>query len=69
VIVHYSGNLHQLDTDHFFLTNIDFDTGSKTVLGEYPLTDKTYEELVIRLKEKNFTHLNAPLKKNNSGVL
>ena len=64
VIVHYSGSLHQLDADDFFFTNIDFDTGSKTALGEYPLTDKTYEELVIRLKEKNFSHLNTPLKEN-----
>ncbi|HYK44075.1 MAG TPA: hypothetical protein VEV83_02840, partial [Parafilimonas sp.] len=64
VVVHYSGSLHQLDADDFFFTNIDFDTGSKTALGEYPLTDKTYEELVIRLKEKNFSHLNTPLKEN-----
>jgi hypothetical protein len=33
-------------------------------VGEYTLTDETYKELVLKLKEKNFSHLNASLRKN-----
>ena len=64
VVVHYSGDVYQLKENELVLANIDYDTGNKTAPGEYSLTDKTYEELVIRLKEKNFNFLNAALKKN-----
>ena len=53
-----------LNINHFTLANIDFDTGNKTAIGEYTLTDQTYQALVIKLKEKNFNFVSAALKKN-----
>ena len=64
VVVHYIGNISELKANHLTLANIDFDTGNKTAIGEYTLTDQTYQELVIKLKEKNFNFVSAALKKN-----
>ena len=44
--------------------NIDYDTGNKTLAGEYALTDKTYFELLIHLNDDHFTNVNAALKNN-----
>jgi len=44
--------------------NIDYDTGNKTLAGEYALTDKTYFELLIHLSDNHFTNVNADLKNN-----
>jgi len=36
------------------LTNRDLDTGRRVSPGEYVLTDRTYDELLVRLAEKQF---------------
>jgi hypothetical protein len=64
VSVHYAGSLINLDPENIHLANIDFDTGNKTSAGEYELADDNYGELLLKLKDKNFDHLNPPLKKN-----
>jgi hypothetical protein len=64
VVVRYSGDINHLDFEKLNLVNIDFDTGNKTAIGEYELTDKAYEELLLKLKEAKFNSLNAGLKKN-----
>ena len=46
------------------LSNFDFDTGKKTVPGEYILADQTYRCLVVNLQNDKFANLNADLKKN-----
>ena len=64
VSFHYAGSLKTLDPENIHLANIDFDTGNKTSPGEYELADDNYGNLLLKLKDKNFDHLNAPLKKN-----
>jgi len=44
--------------------DIDFDTGKITAPGEYALADKTYSDMLIKLKDKNFVDLTYPLKEN-----
>ena len=45
---------------------MDFDTGKKTVAGEYRLTDEAYSKLVRKLDERQFDLLTPELR---SGVL
>ena len=44
------------------LPNMDFDTGKKTVAGEYRLTDETYSKLIRKLDERKFDHLTPALR-------
>lgn len=46
------------------LSNIDWDTGKKTMQGEYRLADKTYSDWVMKLKEKNFETVTSSIKRN-----
>jgi len=46
------------------LPNYDFDTGHATKVGEYPLADETYGELVRKLAEHKFENINPELRKN-----
>lgn len=46
------------------LVNTDFDTGHPTHAGEYPLADETYGELVRKLADKKFEHLNPIARQN-----
>jgi len=49
---------------HIELSNIDWDTGKKTMQGEYSLADKAYSDWVIKLKEKNFETVTSSMKRN-----
>ncbi len=44
------------------LPNMDFDTGKKTLAGEYRLTDQTYSKLIRKLDERKFDHLTPELR-------
>ncbi|WP_179197711.1 zinc dependent phospholipase C family protein [Hymenobacter crusticola] len=46
------------------LPNYDFDTGHATKVGEYPLADETYGELVRKLAEHKFENIEPELRKN-----
>jgi hypothetical protein len=46
------------------IQNINYDTGSTTLAGEYALTDETYFELLIDLDNDHFSGVNAGLKNN-----
>ena len=46
------------------LPNTDFDTGRPSHVGEYPLADKTYKELVTRLKKKKWAGATQALRDN-----
>lgn len=46
------------------LPNYDFDTGKETKVGEYPLADQTYGELVRELKDKKFEGVTPALRQN-----
>ncbi|WP_448701481.1 zinc dependent phospholipase C family protein [Mucilaginibacter sp. AW1-3] len=64
ILVHYNIALAKLDNNQLTLPDIDFDTGKPTKLGEYGLTDDTYNDLVLKLKDKKFDNLSKPLKQN-----
>jgi len=64
VLVHYHDALATLYTDKKELPDIDYDTGYPTQPGEYHLADKTYDDLLIKLKETKFNNVTAPLKEN-----
>ncbi len=44
--------------------NIDLDTGKPTRLGEYPLADATYRELLDQLAYDHFDHMSDALRNN-----
>jgi zinc dependent phospholipase C len=44
------------------LPNMDFDTGKKTIAGEYRLTDEAYSKLVRKLDERRFDLLTPELR-------
>ncbi|OCX50358.1 hypothetical protein BEL04_21460 [Mucilaginibacter sp. PPCGB 2223] len=64
ILVHYQTALTKLNKNRLILPDIDFDTGKPTRLGEYGLTDDTYSDLVLKLKDKKFDKLSNPLKQN-----
>jgi hypothetical protein len=53
-----------LSHDPFNISNINFDTGKPIRQGEYPLCDKTYDELLLKLKEGGFAATPTDLKNN-----
>ncbi|MGA2296761.1 MAG: zinc dependent phospholipase C family protein [FCB group bacterium] len=55
ILLNYSKYLKRLRTAHKRsprLENINFDTGKKTVIGDYKLADETYRELIKKQKKK-----------------
>lgn len=64
VSMHYAGSVTTLHKHSVQLLNVDFDTGTRTSEGEYSLADKTYCELLLQLKMKNFETVNPALRNN-----
>ncbi len=62
IVNNYSRAQQQAAINKLELEDIDFDTGQPTVIGEYPLADKTFDELLVKLKEDNFVHVSPDLK-------
>lgn len=60
----YRRALQQVRAGVLHLENRDFDTGRRTVAGEYPLTDGTYADLVHRLAEHQFKGLTPELRED-----
>ncbi len=60
----YAGALAELNYQKPALINVDFDTGKKTIYGEYELTDKAYIDLMDKLQENKYAGLTVPLKRN-----
>jgi hypothetical protein len=54
-----TANLHDVD-----LPNIDLDTGNRVKRGDYPLADKTYDQLLARLTSRPERTIPEPLKKH-----
>ena len=57
-------SLDELRAGRLSLPNTDFDTGQPTARGEYPLADATYDELLDRLADREFTGVQTPLSAN-----
>ncbi|MHB8756346.1 MAG: zinc dependent phospholipase C family protein, partial [Candidatus Acidiferrales bacterium] len=61
----YSEAIHQKEaTGRFQIKNDNFDTGTVTAPGQYPLADKTYAELVDRLAKNHFQQISPQLCKD-----
>jgi hypothetical protein len=62
-LAQYEGSVRQEGaTGRLDLRNDNFDTGTETGPGEYPLADATYAELLHRLAKRQFTGTTAPLR-------
>jgi hypothetical protein len=46
------------------IVNRDLDTGKPVSPGEYLLTDRTYDKLLVKLADKNFDGVTLELRKN-----
>jgi len=57
-------SLDELRGGRLSLPNTDFDTGQPTARGEYPLADATYDELLDRLADRDFTGVQPALSAN-----
>jgi hypothetical protein len=62
----YRSALDALGRGRLELVNTDFDTGRPSALGEYPLADETYAELVHRLADRAFAGVPDVLRRNLS---
>jgi hypothetical protein len=61
----YEGALRdERESGQIDLLNDNFDTGTVTGPGQYPLADKTYAELLSRLAEENFNGVSTELRSN-----
>jgi hypothetical protein len=60
----YTAALNAAAAGRLNLTNTDFDTGRPSAQGEYPLADKTYAELLDKLKDRKFARVPAALRAN-----
>ncbi|HKV28530.1 MAG TPA: zinc dependent phospholipase C family protein [Candidatus Acidoferrales bacterium] len=61
----YAGAIHQKDeSGELQIQNDNFDTGTVTGPGEYPLADSTYAELVDRLARNHFQQISPELRKD-----
>jgi hypothetical protein len=63
-VFYYSQAVGQLRNGTLALKNIDFDSGKDTSPGEYKPADKCYMELLLKLRDKNFETVTAPLQQN-----
>ena len=63
-VTNYGHVAAQTTGGHIELSNVDWDTGKKTMQGEYSLADRTYSDWVIKLKEKKFATIDPSIKKN-----
>jgi hypothetical protein len=57
-------SLDELRAGRLSLPNTDFDTGQPTARGEYPLADATYDELLDRLADREFSGVQPALSAN-----
>jgi len=64
VLYNYAIALKQLDNNTLVLPNINYDTGLPTKIGEYPLADQTYNDMLLNLQDNKFNDMSAKLKEN-----
>jgi hypothetical protein len=63
-VVFYASHITSLRSSPVILTNINFDTGLTTASGDYKLTDKTYAELLKKLRDNQFASVTVSLQQN-----
>lgn len=61
----YEGHIHDYrSAGQLMLVNDNFDTGTVTGPGQYPLADKTYADLMDRLSKNDFSQVSPELRKD-----
>jgi hypothetical protein len=55
--------MRKLSGSSLTLPNIDYDTGKETARGEYDMADLNFDNLLLKLSNNDFRHLDAALKK------
>jgi hypothetical protein len=63
-VLHIENGARKIQANELSFENIDWDTGRKPREMEYHLADKTYAQMLLKLKEKNFTTITPALKEN-----
>ncbi|MEJ7778540.1 MAG: zinc dependent phospholipase C family protein [Daejeonella sp.] len=63
-IVHYERSLNHIRSNSFSFLNRTLDTGEKTIFGDYAIADDSYAELLFKLRDSNFEHMNSDIKNN-----
>jgi hypothetical protein len=61
---HFGQSLAALSAGQLHLQNTNFDTGQPTTLGEYSLSDDTYDELLGKLADRRFANVSKTLRSN-----
>ncbi|MBV9962421.1 MAG: hypothetical protein JO072_09255 [Parafilimonas sp.] len=64
ITVHYTCFVHAIPVANTELKDEDYDTGFPTQQCEYSLADGTYNEWLLRLKEKKFQDVTPSIKNN-----
>jgi len=64
VMARYADALAKLNYEKISLPNLNFDTGKPTIIGDYELTDLTYDELLFKLQANKYSYLTGPLQQN-----
>jgi hypothetical protein len=64
VVKNYSASLKNLPNGELNLVDKDFDTGKKTLPGEYDLADDSYNRMLLTLNKNDFKYTNTSLKSN-----
>src|SRR5581483_8035308 len=60
----YRASLDAVGAGRLSLANTDFDTGKRSVHGEYELADETYAELLDRLTKRKMKGVDPALRRN-----
>jgi hypothetical protein len=63
-LIRYRQFLRQIKNGNLQLIDKDLDTGSVTKPGEYPLADKTYGKLLMKLQEHHFKEVSSALRED-----
>lgn len=64
IVNKYQNALNQVADQQLVLPDIDFDTGRSSVFSEYPLADKTYDELLLKLQKQGYKNITPQLQQN-----
>jgi hypothetical protein len=64
VLLNFSGSLKEITKGNTAVIDKNCDTGNETLPGQYGLTDKCYDRLVLALANNKFEQLNPDLKNN-----
>jgi len=64
VLINFTSSMKLSGPGNTEFVNVDFDTGNKTVPGEYELADVTFGYLIIKVSKKNPNGLASALKQN-----